>query len=111
MLETATALDDLDAVLAVDGLDGIYVGPSDLSLSLGRAGDGHREHMQEVIASIVARAVAAGMPVGVHTSSGEVAAGYAAQGATIVTAAVDLTILADGVRRELAVSRPADDHP
>ena len=110
VLETATALDDLDAVLAVDGLDGIYVGPSDLSLSLGRAGDGHREHMQEVIASIVARAVAAGMPVGVHTSSGEVAAGYAAQGATIVTAAVDLTILADGVRRELAVSRPADDH-
>ena len=109
VLETATALDDLDAVLAVDGLDGIYVGPSDLSLSLGRAGDGHREHMQEVIASIVARAVAAGMPVGVHTSSGEVAAGYAAQGATIVTAAVDLTILADGVRHELAVSRPRDD--
>ena len=106
---TAAALDDLGAVLAVEGLDGIYVGPSDLSLSLGRAGDEHRDHMRTVIASIVTRAVAAGMPVGVHTSRGEVAAGYAAQGATIVTAAVDLTILADGVRHELAVSRPRDD--
>ena len=65
---TAAALDDLGAVLAVEGLDGIYVGPSDLSLSLGRAGDEHRDHMRTVIASIVTRAVAAGMPVGVHTS-------------------------------------------
>jgi 4-hydroxy-2-oxoheptanedioate aldolase len=35
MVEAATALDDLDAVLAVEGLDGVYVGPGDLSLSLG----------------------------------------------------------------------------
>ncbi len=39
MVETATALDDLDDLLAVDGLDGIYVGPGDLSLSLGLTGD------------------------------------------------------------------------
>lgn len=106
VLETATALDELDAVLAVDGLDGVYVGPSDLSLSLGRAGAEHREFMQEKISSIVARAVAAGMPVGVHTADGAQAARYAEQGATIVTAAVDATLLADIVRRELAVARP-----
>jgi 4-hydroxy-2-oxoheptanedioate aldolase len=105
VLETAAALDDLDAVLAVDGLDGIYVGPSDLSLSLGRAGDEHRAHMQEVIASIVARAVAVGMPVGVHASSGADAARHAEQGATILTAAVDATVLIDAVRRQLAVVR------
>jgi 4-hydroxy-2-oxoheptanedioate aldolase len=105
VLETASALEQLDDVLAVEGLDGIYVGPSDLSLSLGRAGDEHRAFMQEVITSIVVRAVAAGMPVGVHTSSGAQAAAYAGLGATIVTAAVDTTILADVVRRELAVAR------
>jgi 4-hydroxy-2-oxoheptanedioate aldolase len=114
VLETATALDELDAVLAVDGLDGIYVGPSDLSLSLGRAGGEHREFMREVIASIVARAVAAGMPVGVHAAGGVDAARHAEQGATIVTAAVDTTVLSDGVRDQLravrAAGTPGDDH-
>ena len=53
VLETAESLDDIDAVLAVEGLDGIYVGPSDLSLSLGRSGPDDRDHMQSVISSII----------------------------------------------------------
>jgi 4-hydroxy-2-oxoheptanedioate aldolase len=35
MIETAKAIDNLDAILQVEGLDGIYIGPADLSLSLG----------------------------------------------------------------------------
>jgi 4-hydroxy-2-oxoheptanedioate aldolase len=35
MIETAQALDNLDAILSVEGLDAIYIGPSDLSLALG----------------------------------------------------------------------------
>lgn len=101
VFETAEVLDDLDAVLAVDGLDGIYVGPTDLSLSLGRAGPDHRDHMQTVISSIIARAVAAGMPVGVHAANADNARRYAEQGATILTAAVDATILTDTVRQQL----------
>jgi 4-hydroxy-2-oxoheptanedioate aldolase len=101
VLETAEALDDLDAVLAVDGLDGIYVGPTDLSLSLGRAGAEDRDHMQAVISSIIARAAAAGMPVGAHTGDAELARRHAEQGATIVTAAVDDSALTDTVRRHL----------
>ena len=106
VLETAEALDDLDAVLAVEGLDGIYVGPSDLSFSLGRAGPADREHMQTVISSIIARAVAAGKPVGVHSPSGGAQANrYAEQGATIVTAAVDTAALTDAVAEQLALVR------
>src|SRR3954466_15994666 len=45
MVEAATALDDLDAVLAVDGLDGVYVGPGDLSLSLGLTGADRRAEL------------------------------------------------------------------
>jgi 4-hydroxy-2-oxoheptanedioate aldolase len=78
MVEAATALDDLDAVLAVEGLDGVYVGPGDLSLSLGLTGDDRREELRAVLSSIVARAGAAGVPVGVHAYSGAQAAGYAA---------------------------------
>jgi 4-hydroxy-2-oxoheptanedioate aldolase len=101
VLETAEALDDLDAVLAVEGLDGIYVGPRDLSLSLGRV-DPAEEHLQTVISSIITRAVAAGMPVGVHAPSGSAQANrYAEQGATIVTAAVDSATLAEAVQHHL----------
>lgn len=104
MVETATALDDLDALLAVEGLDGVYVGPGDLALSLGLTGEDRRAELRGVLSSIVARAVAAGMPVGVHAYSGEEAAGYAAEGATIVTVAVDAVALGEELTRHLGVA-------
>jgi 4-hydroxy-2-oxoheptanedioate aldolase len=105
MVEAATTLDDLDAVLAVEGLDGVYVGPGDLSLSLGLTGEAGREELRGVLSSIVARAVAAGVPVGVHAYSGAEAAGFAAEGATIVTVAVDATSLRAATTQHLAVAR------
>ncbi|MBM7809069.1 4-hydroxy-2-oxoheptanedioate aldolase [Geodermatophilus bullaregiensis] len=105
MVEAATALADLDAVLAVEGLDGVYVGPGDLSLSLGLTGEDRRAELRGVLSSIVARAGAAGVPVGVHAYSGEEAAGHAAEGATIVTVAVDAVSLGEVVAHHLAVAR------
>jgi 4-hydroxy-2-oxoheptanedioate aldolase len=105
MVESATALEDLDAVLAVEGLDGVYVGPGDLALSLGLTGDDRRAELREVLSSIVARTRAAGLPVGVHAYSGADAAGYAAEGATIVTVAADATALGEAVRHHLGVAR------
>jgi 4-hydroxy-2-oxoheptanedioate aldolase len=110
MVETATALDDLDAVLRVEGLDGVYVGPGDLSLSLGLAGADSEEELRGVLSSIIDRAVAAGVPVGVHAYNGEDAARYAARGATIVTACVDAVSLGETVRHHLDVAR-ATPHP
>ena len=107
MVETATALDDLDAILAVDGLDGIYVGPGDLSLSLGLAGADRRVELRSVLSSIIARATAAGVPVGVHAYTGDDAAEYAAEGATIVTVAVDSVSLGEVMARHLDVARNA----
>jgi len=105
MVEMATALDDLDAILALDGLDGIYVGPGDLSLSLGLSGDEHRDELRAVLSSIIARAVAAGVPVGVHAYSGEDARAYADEGATLVTVAVDTVTLGDAMSRHLDLAR------
>ncbi|PRY50156.1 4-hydroxy-2-oxoheptanedioate aldolase [Geodermatophilus tzadiensis] len=105
MVEAASALDDLDAVLAVEGLDGVYVGPGDLSLSLGLTGEDRRAELRGVLSSIVARAVAAGVPVGVHAYSGEEAAGWAAEGATIVTVAVDVTSLGEAAAFHLGAAR------
>jgi 4-hydroxy-2-oxoheptanedioate aldolase len=105
MVETASALGDLDALLAVQGLDGIYVGPGDLSLSLDLAGPDHRAELRGVLSSIIARAGAAKVPVGVHAFNGEDAAGYAAEGATIVTVGVDAGSLGDAMARHLRVAR------
>ncbi len=105
MVEAATALEDLDAVLAVEGLDGVYVGPGDLGLSLELTGEDRRPELRAVLSSIIARAVAAGVPVGVHADSGNEAAGYAAEGATIVTVAVDTASLGAAVAHHLGVAR------
>jgi 4-hydroxy-2-oxoheptanedioate aldolase len=105
MVETASALDDLDAVLAVEGLDGVYVGPGDLSLSLELTGADRRVELRGVLSTIIARATAAGVPVGVHAYSGADAAGYAAEGATIVTVAVDVVSLGEVMAHHLGVAR------
>ena len=105
MVETASALDDLDGVLAVKGLDGVYVGPGDLSLALGLTGADRRAELRSVLSSVIARANAAGVPVGVHAYSGEEAAEYEAEGATIVTVAVDAVSLRQVVAQHLCVAR------
>jgi 4-hydroxy-2-oxoheptanedioate aldolase len=58
-----------------------------------------------VLSSVIARADAAGVPVGVHAHSGEEAAGYAAEGATIVTVAVDAVSLGEVMAHHLGVAR------
>lgn len=105
MVETATALDDLGAVLTVQGLDGVYVGPGDLGLSLSLDGADRRADLRGVLSSIIARAGAAGVPVGVHAYNGEDAASYAAEGATIVTVAVDAVSLSEVMAHHLGVAR------
>ncbi len=110
MVETASALDDLDAVLAVDGLDGVYVGPGDLSLSMQLTGADRRPELRHLLSSIVARACAARVPVGVHANSGDEAAAYAAEGATIVTVAVDVVSLGQVMAHHLGVARGRSGH-
>ena len=51
-VETAEAVENLDEILTVDGLDGIFIGPMDLASSLGYLGDAARPEVQDVIAAI-----------------------------------------------------------
>jgi 4-hydroxy-2-oxoheptanedioate aldolase len=71
MIETAEALGNLDAILKVDGLDGIYVGPSDLSNSLGFPPvlDPEAPRVVEAIEGVVRAAKAAGLYAGIHTAA------------------------------------------
>ena len=105
VLETAQALEQLDGILSLEGIDGLYVGPRDLALSLGKAGSDQEEEMSRIIKSIVDRCLASRMPVGVHTNDGTRAAYYRRAGATIVNAAMDRAVLRTALLHDLEIAR------
>ncbi|QDT36209.1 HpcH/HpaI aldolase family protein [Stratiformator vulcanicus] len=95
MIETAEALDQLDAILGVEELSGVYIGPSDLALSLGVAPrfDPDEPKVVEAITHIIKTATAAGKRVGMHTMTPEYAKRMADLGADLVTVGSDLRML------------------
>ena len=109
MIETAQALDNLDAILSVEGLDAVYVGPSDLSLSLGcrPVFDDVDPKAAEAIAHIAERAKAHGVKAGIHNGLPEVAQARIAMGYRFVTLGSDARILAAGSQQLLAPMRAA----
>lgn len=68
MIETKQALDNVDAICATDGLDGIYIGPADLANSLGAPPgfDPTDERVLAAISAILAAAKKAGIFAGIH---------------------------------------------
>ena len=107
MIETAQALDNLDAILSVEGLDAIYIGPSDLSLSLGckPTFDDVDPKAQQAIEHIVARAKAHGVVAGIHNGRPDVAQGRVKLGYRFVTLGSDARLLAAGSQELLGAMR------
>ncbi len=109
MIETAQALDNLDSILSVEGLDAIYIGPSDLSLALGckPVFDDVDPKVAEAMAHILARAQAHGVQAGVHNGVPSVALARAAMGFRFVTVGSDARLMAAGSQQILAAMRAA----
>lgn len=96
MIETAEGLANLDAILAVDGVDGIYIGPNDLSLSIGeeRKNFGQSEKLHRTILDVIARARSAGRIVGIDCAGPEQARYWRDQGVNFVISANDSDLIA-----------------
>jgi len=107
MIETAQALDNLDAILSVEGLDAIYIGPSDLSLALGCRPifDDVDPKAAQAIDHIVERAKAHGVVAGIHNGRPDVALGRIAKGFRFVTVGSDARLLAGGSQDLLGAMR------
>lgn len=73
MIETRQAMSNLDAILSVPGLDGVYVGPADLAITLGEqpVGDPTSTVTLSAIKEIVTKTKAKGLFAGIHTASAE----------------------------------------
>jgi 4-hydroxy-2-oxoheptanedioate aldolase len=112
--ETAVALDNLDAILAVNGVDGVFIGPSDLSASMGHIGDPGHPDVVSAIDSTLQRISAAGKHAGVFCMDPELAGHYIDQGANFLAIGTDTLVLSQGLRQTAARFRgesPGDEKP
>lgn len=107
MIETAQALDNLDAIMSVEGLDAVYVGPSDLSLALGcnPTFDDVDPPVAQAIDHILERAKAHGLVAGIHNGRADVAKARIAKGFRFTTISSDARLLAAGSQQILGAMR------
>lgn len=103
MIETVEALSNLEGILAVPGIDAVYVGPADLSLSLGLEprGDHDDEGFHGALTSIIEACDRRGIVPGIHANP-DIATKRLDQGFRMVTVTSDLQALADGLGRARA---------
>lgn len=95
-VETAGALDQLDEIVAVDGVDAVFIGPADLAASLGYLGKPEHPEVVATIEEALSQIKAAGKAAGVNAFNPEVARRYMSAGASFVLVGADVTILARG---------------
>ena len=107
LIETAQALDNLDDILSVEGLDAVYIGPSDLSLALGcrPVFDDVDPPVAQAIDHILERAKAHGLVAGIHNGTAEGALARVAKGFQFVTVSSDARLIAAGAQQVLAKMR------
>ncbi|WP_461004111.1 HpcH/HpaI aldolase family protein [Streptomonospora sediminis] len=111
MIETPQGLANVEEICAVPGLDGVYVGPSDLSLAVGGAfpnDPGAAEAFGAAVARVSSAAAAAGIAAGIHTPDGATAARRLTEGYTFATVASDLVHLEQAARHHLAAASGED---
>jgi len=110
-LETVQALQQLEAIAAVEGVDALFIGPADLSGSMGHGGQTMHPAVMDRMSQAVLRCKAIGMPVGTIGGDPESVAQYRAAGFDYVAVGSDLGLFMQGARSAIAALRtPSGDH-
>ena len=97
-IESQAGIDATKAIAALDGVDCIFVGPSDLAAALGHLGNANHPEVQAAIASVFADAKACGKPTGILAPVEADARRYMAMGATFVAVGSDLGVFRSGTQ-------------
>ncbi len=108
-IETAAAVDAAAEIAAVDGIDGVFVGPSDLAASMGLLGQQTHPDVVAAVGRAFEAVRAAGKPVGVNAFDQQVAQSYVDAGATFVLVGADVALLARGSEALAARWTPTAD--
>ena len=97
-VETRKALDQLEAIAAVDGVDAVFIGPSDLSAALGHRGNPGHPEVQAAIENAIARIGAAGKPVGILAADEKSARRYISLHCAFIALGSDVGLLSRATR-------------
>jgi 4-hydroxy-2-oxoheptanedioate aldolase len=101
-VENRTGIANIDEILAVDGVDGVFIGPADLSTDMGHSGNSSAPEVEEVILATLARIKAAGKAPGILSTKDETTALYRDGGAQFLAVGIDLLMLARATREAVA---------
>jgi 4-hydroxy-2-oxoheptanedioate aldolase len=94
--QSKSALDQIEAIASVDGIDGVFIGPNDLSASFGQIGNWAHPEVQAALEDAVRRLKKIGKPAGILTPNEEEAKRFIEWGYTFVAVGADLGLLARG---------------
>lgn len=98
-VETRHALGNLEAIAGVEGVDGVFIGPGDLSADMGHLGSPGHPEVQAAIGDAIKRIKACGKAPGVLTGDEKLARGYVEQGCLFTAVGADIVILARGAEQ------------
>lgn len=104
-LETPDAINRLDAIARVKGVDAIFIGPADLSAAMGQLGAPHHRAVMELMTQAAQRCKALGVPVGTVGDTPDLVTQYRATGFDFVAIASDLGLMMRGARAVIAALR------
>ena len=93
-VETRSALDQIEAIASVEGVDGVFIGPNDLSASFGQIGNWGHPEVQAALEDAVKRLKKIGKPAGILTPNEEEAKRFIQWGYTFVAVGSDVGLLA-----------------
>lgn len=96
-IESRQGLENLIEIATTDGVDGVFIGPADLSASLGYPGNRDHPEVAAAIDQTIDHLMAWSVPWGIMSLAPEAAKGYIDKGAAFVAVGVDLVLLADAV--------------
>lgn len=97
-IETRAALENIESIAAVEGVDGIFIGPGDLSADLGYLGKPGHPEVLRVIDAAIARIKASGKPAGILTGDENLARHFIEQGCLFVAVGSDIGLLSKGAK-------------
>ncbi|MCX4140723.1 aldolase/citrate lyase family protein [Paraburkholderia sp. SEWSISQ10-3 4] len=109
-LETPEAIDRLEEIAAVEGVDALFIGPGDLSAALGCMGNLQDERVQTLMRSAAQRARAVGMPIGTLGPSPEMVKSFVEMGYDYVAVGSDLVFMMQQAKAILARMKGCADH-
>lgn len=108
-IESVQGLKNLDEILQIEGIDGVFIGAVDLSATMGYQGDANHPEVQKAVIVAIKKIRAAGKAAGILSTTDEVTQKYVELGTEFVAVGVDTSVLMNGLRSLLSKYKQSNE--